>query len=546
MIMNGKHGARALVIAAALVTTLALASGCAVADAPGDACTALDPNAAILSSGFGLNPSNTRNGVSSITASNIDRLRLRFALGGSAQEKRGAPAVTEQALFYFVGNQIVAAARSTGCTFWTATLTNPASGATDRPRSSSLLLVDNPSGGRMLFVGSQTGVVYGLDAADGSTVWSARVSTDSLHIITGGMQFNAGRLFVPVATGEVITASIPGSPCCSSRGRVVAFNAFNGAFMWAFDSVPPGGSGGSVWSALSIDPARNQLFLGVGQNLMQPATAFSDAIVAIDLDTGAVKWSFQATAGDAWHAGCQSDPQINCPTPEGPDFDFGAGAILTDLPGSGGQVVIAGDKGGSVFSLDPATGALNWSTKIGVGGKLGGIHWGMAVDDTGVYAGVSDLFTNKIVRLDSSRARTGFNPGATPGVYKLDLLTGDVLWEVHPNHVFESQVVRSAFSAAVSVTNDVVFASALDGELFALRASDGTQLWSFQANFRLTAPDGSTVQGGTLDSVGAFAVDDMVLLNSGYRTFGGPSIVNAGPGNALFVFELADSDGVDN
>ncbi|MEE8300883.1 MAG: hypothetical protein V3S24_00450, partial [Candidatus Tectomicrobia bacterium] len=69
------------------------------------------------------------------------------------------------------------------------------------------------------------------------------------------------------------------------------------------DSVPPGGSGGSVWSALSIDPARNQLFLGVGQNLTQPATAFSDAIVAINLDTGAVNWSFQATAGDAWHAG---------------------------------------------------------------------------------------------------------------------------------------------------------------------------------------------------------------------------------------------------
>ena len=94
----------------------------------------------------------------------------------------------------------------------------------------------------------------------------------------------------------------------------------------------------------------------------------------------------------------------------------------------------------------------------------------------------------------------------------------------------------------MSVTNDVVFASALDGELFALRASDGTQLWSFQAQFRLTAPDNSTVQGGTLDSVGAFAVDDMVLLNSGYKTFGGRNLVNAGPGNALFVFELADSD----
>ncbi len=60
--------------------------------------------------------------------------------------------------------------------------------------------------------------------------------------------------------------------------------------------------------------------------------------------------------------------------------------------------------------------------------------------------------------VDAGQARTGFNPGATPGVYKLDLLTGEVLWEVHPTHLFEGQDVPSAFSAAVSVTNDVVFA----------------------------------------------------------------------------------------
>ena len=60
-------------LSARVLVTLALASGGAVAQAPGDACTALDPNAAILSSGFGLNPSNTRNGVSSITASNVHR-----------------------------------------------------------------------------------------------------------------------------------------------------------------------------------------------------------------------------------------------------------------------------------------------------------------------------------------------------------------------------------------------------------------------------------------------------------------------------------------
>ena len=547
-------------LSVSVLITLSLASGGHVSAALGNECTKLDQNSPILSNGFGQNPSNTRNGISNITSKNVSRLRLSFALGGSdpknpgelARERRGAPAITEQALFYFVGNQIVAAGRRTGCAFWTATLTNPEDDKPDTPRSSSLLLVDNPSGGRMLFVGSKSGFVYGLDAADGSTLWSKSVSEDPkdrdpMQMVTGGMQYFNGRLFVPVATFEVFFARDPDYPCCSSRGRVVAFDAFDGAFLWAFDSVPPGGSGGSVWSALSVDPARNQLLIGVGQNFTQPATAFSDAIVAIDLDTAAVNWSFQATAGDAWHIGCLELPKVNCPVPEGPDFDFGAGAILADLPGSDRQAVIAGDKGGSVFSLDPATGKVNWSTKIGAGGTLGGIHWGLAVDDTGVYAGVSDLFGDKRSLANPNKPNvTKYVPDATPGVYKLHLLTGDVIWEFHTNHVFESEVVPSAFSAAVSVTNDVVFASALDGELFALQSFDGKQLWSFQSTLRLTAPDGSTVQGGTLDAMGAFAVDDTVLLNSGYYVFGSRNRLRGGPGNALFVFELPDSDGDGN
>jgi len=545
----------AICLSVSLFTTLTLASGVAVPTALGNDCTKLDQNSPILSNGFGQDQSNTRNGISSITSKNVNNLRLRYALGGSdpkkpgklARERRGAPAVTEQALFYFVGAQIVAAERRTGCEFWTTTLTNPEDGKPDTPRSSSLLLVDNPSGGRMLFVGSKSGFVYGLDAADGSTLWSKSVSEDPkdrdpLHMVTGGMQYYDGRLFVPVATFEVLFAKNPDYPCCSSRGRVVSFNAFDGTFLWAFDSVPAGGSGGSVWSALSVDPARNQLLIAVGQNFTQPATAFSDAIVAIDLDTAEVNWSFQATAGDAWHIGCLEIPKVNCPVPEGPDFDFGAGAIVADLPGTDRQAIIAGDKGGSVFSLDPTTGRVNWSTKIGAGGTLGGIHWGLAVDDTGVYAGVSDLFGDKRTLADITKpAVTRYVPNATPGVYKLHLLTGDVIWEFHTNHVFESEVVPSAFSAAVSVTNDVVLASALDGELFALRSFDGKQLWSFQATLRLTAPDGSTVQGGTLDAMGAFAAGDMVLLNSGYYVFGSRNKLRGGPGNALFVFELADS-----
>ena len=528
-----------------LISCLVLWTAC---DGPPEVanCGLVLPESPILSNGFGFDPRNTRNAASPITSENVSTLQVRYALGGDTEEKRGAPAVTQDELFYYAGDDIVAVQRSSGCRLWSTTLGDPASGQVDRPRSSSLVLGERPArGGRLLYVGSMSGNVYALDAGSGATVWRTPISADPQNFITGGMQLHDGRLYVPVSTQQVVTAAIPALPCCESRGAVVALDALTGELRWTFDTVPEGSSGGSVWSAIAIDAPRNQLLAGVGQNLTAPATDLTDAIVAVDLETGQLNWSFQGTIGDSWNLSCLVDPPTRCPMPEGPDFDFGAGAILADLPDGGGQVVIAGDKAGTVFSLDPATGRMNWSRQVGAGGSLGGIHWGLAVDATAVYATVSDLSGDKTTRLPFRQAlggsQTRLVAGATPGVYKLDLRTGEILWSVSRTHLFEGEVVPSAFSAAVSVTNDVVFAASLDGILLALRASDGAELWSFDTRVTLTAPDGSPVTGGTPDSVGAFAAGDTLLLNAGYTTFGGRTRFNAGPGNALFVFELAGS-----
>lgn len=128
---------------------------------------------------------------------------------------------------------------------------------------------------------------------------------------------------------------------------------------------------------------------------------------------------------------------------------------------------------------------MSWARKIGAGANLGGIHWGMAVDATRVYAAVSDVIVNKrsgvaITHLLDYRNATAegmeLAPNATPGVYALDLMTGAVVWEQHPKHLYLGAQVPSIFSAAVTVTNDVVFAGSLDGAIHAFRATDGAEL----------------------------------------------------------------------
>src|SRR3546814_1332090 len=77
--------------------------------------------------------------------------------------------------------------------------------------------------------------------------------------------------------------------------------------------------------------------------------------------------------------------------------------MLVHLAGGGGAV-IAGAKNGVVYSPNPDSGALNWSRRLGQGGSLGGIHWGMASDGTRVYAAISDVTVNRASGLDAGRS----------------------------------------------------------------------------------------------------------------------------------------------
>ena len=223
---------------------------------------------------------------------------------------------------------------------------------------------------------------------------------------------------------------------------------------------------------------------------------------------------------------------MRCTDPPGFDFDFGAAPILLD----DGETLIAGDKGGVVYSLQAGSGALNWSHRVSRGSTLGGIHWGMAVDDRRVYVAATDFNIDK-----ASGGRADLIPGARPGIYALNLQSGEVEWEIHPTHQFQGLTSPSLYSASLSLSNDLLFAGSLDGVVRAFDTADGSEQWSFNTALEFTDINGVIGNGGTIDSVGVVVSGDGLLVNSGYSTFQGiDGRYQAGPGNALFVFGLSN------
>ena len=123
-----------------------------------------------------------------------------------------------------------------------------------------------------------------------------------------------------------------------------------------------------------------------------PDLKTADAVIAMDMETGKIKWSRQ-TAPDMFNWGCagRNGNTGNCPENAGTDVDLGGSPILVDI-GGGKQMLVQGQKSAEVHGLDPdQDGKIMWSTRIGVGGAGGGIQWGIAAGDGLVFAGIGRI-----------------------------------------------------------------------------------------------------------------------------------------------------------
>jgi polyvinyl alcohol dehydrogenase (cytochrome) len=297
-----------------------------------------------------------------------------------------------------------------------------------------------------------------------------------------------------------------------------------------------GPSGAPVWSQPTIDVQRQRIYVGTGENYSSPATDTSDAILAFDMNTGAMVWKQQFVRGDAWNVSCVVPGHINCPSEQGDDLDFGAPPILVEVAGR--DYVLAGQKSGNIFALDPDVGgALLWSQKAGAGNKGGGIHIGMAVDPIrGVlYVPISDRPVGFLG--DSSDGEP------KPSIQAFDIQSGELLWATDaPGDCLDRsggdhkpQSIAGCFrgfSAPVTATENIVFAPTLDGHIRAFDARNGSQLWHFDTRRDYAAVNGSKASGGAIDIGGAYLDGGQLFISSGY------GLVSQIPGNAFMVFEV--------
>jgi polyvinyl alcohol dehydrogenase (cytochrome) len=241
-------------------------------------------------------------------------------------------------------------------------------------------------------------------------------------------------------------------------------------------------------------------------------------VLALDLDSGRVLWAYQGLEGDAWNVSCLVGGKENCPKAAGPDDDFGAPAILASS-GDGQRFLLAGQKSGVVYGLDPDTGRLRWKTRVGRGGAGGGVHFGMSAQGGRLFVPITDY------------GFPGDAPGH-PGVYGLDVKTGRVIWSFTSDACATGPGCLNGFGGVPTAVGGVLLVGGDDGRLRALDPATGARLWEVDTTPAVKTVNGQVAHGGSISSgVGPIAYRGMVIVPSG-QGFTGKK-----PGNLLMMFE---------
>ena len=476
-----------------------------------------------------------------LNAGNIGRLQLKWAYGFAGDVTAfAAPTVVNGTLFVGSASGAVQALDAqSGCLHWLYEAAGPVRTA---------MTVVNDGSRVVLVFSDQNGLVYAVDARTGSEVWKKRVEEHEATRLTGSIAVHDGLAFVPAASWEETRSIDPGYPCCTFRGSITAVRVRDGSVAWKTYLVDPpkktgktaagtetlGPSGAGVWSTPTIDEARGVLYITTGDNYSHPATAMSDAIVALDLKRGSVVWSQQTTPNDVYNSSCGTRG-ANCPEDAGPDFDYGSSAMLTRTNG-GREILVAGQKSGVVYALDPANkGKILWQTRVGKGGTNGGVQWGMASDGRHVYAAVSDVVRIRQVSGPAPIGDAALDPAQGGGLTALALLDGAKVWFAAPRPCAPPRPGCSpAQPGALTAVPGAVLSGSMDGHIRAFAADDGALLWDFDTQRSYQTVNNVPANGGSLDGAGPVVVDNMVFVNSGYPRFGGA------PGNVLLAFGVGD------
>ena len=471
-----------------------------------------------------------------LDSSNITKLKLKWAFGFPySQRARSQPLFALGSIF--VGSQsgdVYALDLDTGCIKWNFTASAEVRTAIimDEWKNGTI-----PSQRPYLYFGDIIGNAYAIDAQNGELIWKIKANNHPNSTITAAPAIFEDKLFIPISGLEVVAAFDDQYECCTFRGGILVVESRSGKQIWKQYSIPVpakyhgktsvgtkmyGPSGAPIWTSPNIDKKRRYVYIGTGENYSSPADDSSDAIIAYNIDTGEEVWRRQTLSGDAWNLACMAKDNPNCPEENGPDLDYSASSISIDLGSR--DILVAGQKSGVVYGLDPDNGEILWSNALSGGGTQGGVHFGMASEGKTVYVPLHDMEQTNDGKIYED---------LKPGVHSVDAKTGDLLWsKINPNNCGDIKFCDPGVSAALTAIPGAVIAGHQDGKIRIYDKEDGEILWSFNALREFESVSGVPASGGGFSGPGSAVRNGYMAMNSGY------GIYYHMPGNALLLFTL--------
>ena len=456
--------------------------------------------------------------LAQVTPQNAKNLELKWIFQARSLEKFEATPLVVDGIMYTVQapNDVVALDPVSGRVFWTysyapSPLSRPCCGRVNR----GVAVV-----GDTLFMGTIDAHLIAVDAKNGRPLWNTAVAKpEAGYAITHAPLVVKDKVIIGVAGGEF-----------GIRGFIAAYDIKTGKEDWRFYTIPGPGEpghetwagdswktgGASVWMTGSYDPDLNLTYWGIGNagpdyngDDRGGDNLYSSSVVALDADTGKIKWHYQFSPHDEF------------------DYDAVQVPVLADITWQGQprKTMLWANRNGYFYVLDRATGKfllgkpfveVNWATgfdeagrPMRVSGKVptpegtvifpgnqGGTNWYSPSFSprTGLFyipswVNYSSVYIKAKQEFEEGKRFVGTSPrsligGANGGgskintrrddegygaVRAIDPMTGDRKWEFKMNDVTDAGVLTTGA--------DLLFSGGREGYFFALDARNGELLW---------------------------------------------------------------------
>jgi polyvinyl alcohol dehydrogenase (cytochrome) len=466
-----------------------------------------------------------------LSAASVGHLELKWAFGyPGGTSAYGQPTVVAGRVF--VGTDtgyVYSLDASSGCVYWSYR-----SRAGVRNAMTVGPIKAHGAGPYAVFFGDLKANAYAIDAHSGREIWVTHVEENFATRVTAAPALHLGRLYVPISAWEGFSARILDYPCCTAVGSVSALDANTGKLLWKTYTIAErphpthknahgiqlwAPAGVPVWNTPTIDTRRHAIYFGTGDASTYPAPPTSDAVVALDIGTGRVLWSRQIYRNDSFIVGCTgSSFTENCPKVIGPDWDIPMSPILENLR-DGRGLVIFGTKPGEVFALDADhRGEPVWHVDVARDERAEGSGTGAELHHP--RGNLGPLWGGA---LDGRNVYFGLNAG---GVVALSTASGERRWYTR----LAPSGKQVTYSAAATAIPGVVFVGGSDGRLWALSTHDGHPLWSFDTARTFHTVNEVPAHGGSISAPGPTVAGGMLFVGSGY------GVVSQTPGNVLLAF----------